>query len=305
MESVVSATNREIQFRAHPWLFLGMALGWTWAIWLIIVATGREFTDPAALGLFAIGGLGPAGAAIWLAHREHGREGLRGIWRRLIETRRMAREWYPIIALVVLGPHLAMALIDWAVSGDPAALASAGAFLISPVLIVGTLAFMIVAVIPEEVGWRGYGLDPLLYRFGALPASLILGVVWAIWHLPLYFIPGSFLHDSVGLFTTRYWAINLAIPLLSILHTWIYRGTARSIYSAVVFHIAWNMAGEAFSPDVRADLIRLAALLAVTIIVIMAYGRALAPGPDPAHDDLARRAPDRHSRDSPPARTMR
>jgi uncharacterized protein len=258
-------------FRRYPWRFFGIAFIISWGFWLSGALAGLAFTDPLMLVLFVLGGAGPALAALSLAYRERGRSGLRDIWRRLIDARRVNREWYLLILLAVLLPHLGMVLLDRLLWGSGGNLADAGRFLVAPA-IVGTLGYLIVASVLEEIGWRGYALDPLLRRYGALVASLVLGVFWALWHLPLYLIPGTFLHDTVGLGTARYWTINLAIPLIAVLHTWIYNNTARSIYSAVLFHLLWNLAGEAFGPDVRADLIRLVLLALLTAGVLLYWG---------------------------------
>jgi uncharacterized protein len=258
-------------FRRYPWLFFGITFAITWGFWFAGALAGLEFSDPLMLALFVLGGAGPALAALSLAYRERDRAGLRDIWRRLIDARRVNREWYLLILLVVLLPHLGMVLIDRLIWGGGGDLADAGRFLVAPAIL-GALGYLIVASVLEEIGWRGYALDPLLQRYGALVASLILGIFWALWHLPLYLIPGTFLHDTIGLGTSRYWTINLAIPLIAILHTWIYNNTARSIYSAVLLHLLWNLAGEAFGPDVRADLVRLLLLALLTAGVLLYWG---------------------------------
>jgi uncharacterized protein len=265
-------SETEHPFRRYPWRYFAITFAITWTFWSTGALLGLEFTDPPMLALFVLGGSGPPLAALLMAHRERGRAGLRDIWRRLIDVRRVKRTWYLLIAAAVLLPHFGMVLFDWLLWGDGGGLASAGRFLITPVALFGALAYMLIAVIPEEIGWRGYGLDPLLHRYSALGASLILGTFWMIWHLPLYFVPGTFLHDTVGLGTVRYWTINLAIPLIAVLHTWIYNNTARSIYSAVLFHILWNLAGEAFDPSARADLVRLILLALLTAGVLLCWG---------------------------------
>lgn len=53
------------------------------------------------------------------------------------------------------------------------------------------LLIWLVRALPEEYGWRGYALDRLQEHLGALPASLVLGSIWSLWHLPLHFIPGT------------------------------------------------------------------------------------------------------------------
>lgn len=70
---------------------------------------------------------------------------------------------------------------------------------------------------PEELGWRGYALDGLQARMNALFASLILGVVWSLWHLPLFFIKGTWQAEQVGLGTQRFWLFMLIVIIDSCL----------------------------------------------------------------------------------------
>ena len=83
----------------------------------------------------------------------------------------------------------------------------------------------------EEIGWRGFALPRLLERWNAFTASLILGVVWALWHLPYFFfgMPYSFLIYALYL---------LAV---SVLMTWIFNHTQGSLLVAVIFHFWFNM----------------------------------------------------------------
>jgi membrane protease YdiL (CAAX protease family) len=92
---------------------------------------------------------------------------------------------------------------------------------------------------PEEYGWRGYALPRLLKINSPLVASLVLGILWGIWHLPLHFIPT----------TTQYvipiWQYLLQTIVLSILYTWLHKGTRGSVFIASMFHAFSNIAGAA------------------------------------------------------------
>lgn len=96
----------------------------------------------------------------------------------------------------------------------------------------------------EECGWRGYALDKLLVRFGFLRASVILGFVWGIWHLPWYFMPGqaqyNLLQDSV------FHAV-MCIPSVMLLSGWVsfvYIKTKRSILAGALVHMFSNLVGS-------------------------------------------------------------
>lgn len=88
----------------------------------------------------------------------------------------------------------------------------------------------------EEWGWRGYVLPRLQAKYNALTASLIVGVIWSVWHLPKF--PGTGMNDerSFAWFTVAHLA-------LAVLYTWLYNNTRGSILLVVLFHATGNTAG--------------------------------------------------------------
>lgn len=73
---------------------------------------------------------------------------------------------------------------------------------ISQLLILPMLIFwLFFGPVPEEPGWRGYALDGLQSRHSALVSSLIVGIVWLAWHLPLFFIEGTWQAEHLGVGT--------------------------------------------------------------------------------------------------------
>jgi hypothetical protein len=90
-------------------------------------------------------------------------------------------------------------------------------------------------------------VNPWLYF-----AALILGVVWSLWHLTMFFIPGSY-QAGLGVGTVAFWLFFLAIVPLSIPFTWIYNNTNRCILSAILFHAMVNFTGELILLSERAD----------------------------------------------------
>jgi membrane protease YdiL (CAAX protease family) len=86
----------------------------------------------------------------------------------------------------------------------------------------------------EEMGWRGYVLPRLQAKHSALVSSLILGVVWALWHLPRYFAPGN--TGSFGL-------LMLKLLADAVIYTWVYNNTRGSLLLTTILHAAGNTAG--------------------------------------------------------------
>jgi len=86
----------------------------------------------------------------------------------------------------------------------------------------------------EELGWRGFLLPRLQQRFDALTSSLIVGVVWALWHLPLWLLPGY------GWVEFPYLAFALVAISTSVLMTWVLNNTNGSLVMASIIHLMMN-----------------------------------------------------------------
>ena len=89
----------------------------------------------------------------------------------------------------------------------------------------------------EEIGWRGYALPRLAERFGLGLASIILGILWACWHLPFFFISGN---DKYGQSFSSY---LIAVTALSVAMAWLYWRTNASLLLTMVMHAAVNNTG--------------------------------------------------------------
>ena len=93
---------------------------------------------------------------------------------------------------------------------------------------------LFILVIGEELGWRGYALPRLQARYSGLAASLILGVLWAAWHLPNQFIPG------LEFYGYGFPAFALYVVPMTVLFTWLATQTRGSLLLAWLFHGAIN-----------------------------------------------------------------
>lgn len=89
----------------------------------------------------------------------------------------------------------------------------------------------------EELGWRGFALPALQRQLSPRAASLVVGLFWAVWHLPLFWIPGA---SQEGLPLVP---ILAQIVALSVLFTWLYNRTRGSLLLALLFHAALNATG--------------------------------------------------------------
>ena len=109
------------------------------------------------------------------------------------------------------------------------------AVIIVPVMVLVT----IVLAFGEEAGWRGYLLPLLQSRLSALSASLVVGVVWFLWHIPLLYLPGQ--QNGGEAFPIV--LFGATVILSSVLYTWLYNNTRGSVLAVTLLHAGLNIWG--------------------------------------------------------------
>jgi membrane protease YdiL (CAAX protease family) len=90
----------------------------------------------------------------------------------------------------------------------------------------------------EEPGWRGWVLPKLEKKYGSIIASIIIGIVWGFWHVPLYFT-GLYAGGLEGMLGRLLWTIPLSLIL-----TWVYKHTHGSLLISVLLHTSINFQGD-------------------------------------------------------------
>jgi membrane protease YdiL (CAAX protease family) len=181
--------------------------------------------------LFYLAVYAPSFSGILLTVYLDGLPGLRDLLSRLFRWRVDLR-WYLIVLLGVPALLLASAVLtDW-LSGEPLKLLRVHWQLaLWPML---TALVLDPGPLGEEFGWRGFALPRLLQVRSPLSASLILGLIWGVWHLPAFFIQGL-PQNQFGLP-----AFLIGCLALSVLITWIYQQTRGSLLFAVLIHWLFN-----------------------------------------------------------------
>jgi len=99
----------------------------------------------------------------------------------------------------------------------------------------------------EEFGWRGYAFPQLQIYYSALISSVILGIIWAFWHLPLNFMaqpPGPQYEAAIGMFLGSI----ITMVFMSILFTWLYNNTGGYVFATLLFHTMVNLSTHVVFP---------------------------------------------------------
>jgi membrane protease YdiL (CAAX protease family) len=224
-----------------------------------------------------LGGFGPLVAAVAVSAWRAGWAGVRGLLGRVLRWR-VGLAWY---AVVLVGPflyQLAGMALHALLGGQP----PDGTVLVEQVWSVWPAAvYMLLLVGPaEEVGWRGFLLPALQVRLSALGASFVLGLVWAVWHLPLFFNPAMSYSQTP-------FVLWLAFLLpYAVLHSWVYNSTDGSLLPSILLHAMVNATGSLWravpefgataAPDasaiVRVYTLQVIVLWILAAIVLLANG---------------------------------
>ncbi len=254
----------------------------TWPIDLGVAADSRgwlPFQIPFVVPLLV--GYGFVVASLVVTAIVDGKAGIRALLRRFLIWRVELR-WY---VAVLLGPialalaALAAPLVLHGVAPDfNQTMAREISGPLSLWLFVPIFFLMGVLTNGEEIGWRGYLLPRIQTRFGALAASVLIGVIWAAWHIPKFLGAGAILPVPA-------WLYLLDKIALAILFTWVANHTRGSLLIATLFHAAVNTAFVWLVPTTgQYDSYESILRCMVALMIVLATGPNLTrkPGRQPA-----------------------
>ena len=135
--------------------------------------------------------------------------------------------------------------------------------------ILGITIPLLLAPIIEELGWRGYGVDSLRAYFNLFTTSVLFGLFWGAWHLPLFFIKGYYQNQLLQLGIIYVINFFVSVFVIAILMNWVYYKTGRSIPAVILFHSVLNLFSILFKTQHFTKCIVTVLLGFVAIIVIV------------------------------------
>lgn len=241
--------EKESLLQKYPLIgFFVLAIGLTW-IFMITDALGSHNIIPFRLPipLLIVMGYMPTVAAVIVARATQGKEGVRALFRKLFITR-VGLRWY-LFAIFGFAAVCVAAIEIYNLFGSGTALP-----ILSPkapqlplwqlILTIVPMFIVITLVNGEELAWRGFALPRLQTKYNALTSSLIIGALWTLFHLPLFFtLTGSSQADE------SFISFLISTVSLSVLYTWMYNHTRGSVLLAYLFHGAANTWTQIFTID--------------------------------------------------------
>lgn len=232
--------------------------------------------------LFVLAGYGPALAAVLVAYASQGAQGLKELFKRLLVLR-VGLLWYLVATLLpvgillgALGIHLVLGgFVDW---GSAAIIEMAPQGIHPGWLLLPALLLQGLILLGEELGWRGFALPRLQKTDNALISSLIVGVIWGFWHLPMAWTP------AVGAAISQIPLFWFGVDILasSILYTWVFNNARGSVLLVLLAHAANNTTAmflpvfTTMQEDFRLFYIIVALRWVIALIVIIAGGEYFA-----------------------------
>ena len=226
----------------NPWKFFLLTFAYSWIIWIPSVLDGigiRLAFDVTGYSMIVviIGAFAPMLAAITLIAQKAGWQGIKSFFGQVLDF-----HFKPVYALLALALPLLIHLIAHytalALGLVVAETLFPGEMPVSPLLLAIPYFFLMLLIGggQEEFGWRGYAQEPLQEKMGVIPASLVIGVIWGFWHLPLWFMAGD-LHSAYSFF-----AFVMMTTSLSIVYAWLYNASGKKLIVVIFFHAMNNTA---------------------------------------------------------------
>jgi membrane protease YdiL (CAAX protease family) len=256
----------------HPALFYGLSTAIPWLFWFAAAYCSRiEPSTPflaVAIGVLGVLGLlGPTAVAFRLIWPY---PDLRADLRRRLFGLKGVKPVYVVLAFGLMPASILLAQavsLLFGYSADQFRFSGMSSF--SAGIFPGWF-LLLLAPLVEELAWHSYGTDCLRQRLSLLATSLLFGIYWGLWHMPLSFIKGYY-HSHVAE-TGLLYSLNFVLSLLPyvVLMNWLYYKSRRSVLVAIVFHITAGVFNEMFATHPDSKVIQTGLLLVLATAVVLA-----------------------------------
>jgi membrane protease YdiL (CAAX protease family) len=214
-----------------PFAFVILLFGLSVPFWLVGALSGGELLP--GLPVSALMAVCPVLAASALVYRRERATGVARLLKRSFDYDRVRPQWW-FVVIALLVPAMSVAtywIMRWLELPLPPPR-------ISPVAAIGMVVAFLGFGLAEELGWTGYATEPLQARYGALGAALVLGVVWAAWHL----IPLIQAHRAPD------WIAGWSLGTVGnrVIMVWLFDKAGRSVFGAALYHDMLNVSWQLF-----------------------------------------------------------
>jgi membrane protease YdiL (CAAX protease family) len=259
--------------RAHSfgvYVFLAYTISWSFQLPLALEAQGM-IRAQIPYWLHYVASFGPLLSALIVVAITEGRTGIRQLLGRLLKWR-VKRVYYAFsvgVPLALFAIAVGVTLISTGAWPD---LSLLGRVDYLPYLgAIPALGWWLVTFgLGEEVGWRGFALPYLQQKWPAGASSLILGAIWACWHLPAFFYRDTFI--AMGLLGFPMFTVS--ILFVSVIFVWLYNSTGGSLLLVALFHGVFNWLSTSDAGGPSAAVIMSLPVMLWAVFVLRRYTHA-------------------------------
>ncbi len=259
------SNNNTADYRYRPVLFFALAYVFTWIFWIPAIYLPENISPL----LMLIGLIAPAVVStvfVMVSGSDALKQDLKNKIFDSYKVKWLNVLWAVIVFAIVIVCSILMSLL-FGQSLDQFSFTEDFSF--TGVGIAGAFITITVASIIEEVGWKGYCEDSIGNYMNWFWESMIFGVLWSLWHLPLIFIQGTY---QAGLMVNPLFVINFfvsGIPMGFVI-TWVYLVSDRSILACMIFHFFVNFMQEKIAMTPETKCVETLVITVVTAIIVIA-----------------------------------
>ncbi|MHC1694053.1 MAG: CPBP family intramembrane glutamic endopeptidase [Eubacteriales bacterium] len=225
-------------------IFFIISFIWTWFFYLLIIILELNPYHGFGMVLLICGGCAPTFTGMIMAMVTYEKVQRIEYIKRTYQTGRIKLKWWIFIILVFPTVFFLSILLDIIMGGSLPEMTNLRAIIASPLSFFSMILLSFMSgPFSEELGWRGFALDALLNRYGFTKASVLIGLIWGVWHLPLYFMPQTW-HGQMGFQFSGFWMFLIFTIGLSLMMSMVYINTSRSNLAAMLMHLSSNFTAQ-------------------------------------------------------------
>jgi membrane protease YdiL (CAAX protease family) len=236
--------------------FFLLTIIFTLPAYVLITLTGLNIilSPEMVFSLIPLSVIAPICAALVLTYRKDGWIGVKKLLKRSFDYKRVInKKWYwPTLLLMPLFFSLVLG-VSYLFDQELAAAQMP--------LIAAPIAFILFffTALTEQVGWMGYAFEPMRNRWGLIKSTLLLGLIWGLWHIPLYI----FLFPNAEMLIVQV----LGVIALRVLLVWLYSNTGKSVFIVILFHATYDVCMSVFP----VNFVVTAIIMSISVALILYF----------------------------------
>lgn len=247
-----------------PIKFYLIVFALTWLFWIAGLAVGGDI----ALTFMLLGLLMPGTVAVTTVLTSKNQALKQDLKRKLVGFYRL-KPLNIIMAIVLFGIIVAVSIlvsVPFGGSMDQFAFTDGFSFSIGGI---SALLTILLASVIEEIGWRGYGEDSVAAYHSWFTESIIFGFVWSFWHLPLFWIEGTYHYGLREMGFLYMFNFLISVVPLGFITTWVYVKNNRSMLACIVFHLFVNTMQEKIAMTPKTKCFETIVVTVVAVIIVL------------------------------------